>query len=153
MPKKIIDNVNLKDDFEGIDFIEKHKKQIEIGNLAEKIVLENEIEFLKSNNSNLYKKVRLVSYNLELGVDVLSFELDGTQKQIEVKAISNNGNKKSFIITENELSKSKLFPNYYIYCVTDLNSENPKILRIKNPNLEDTKKFMLQPLSYRVTFE
>ena len=99
------------------------------------------------------EKVRLVSNNPKLGFDVLSFEPDGKQKQIEVKAISVNRNAKSFIITRNEFIKSKTYSNYYVYCVTELNSENPKILRIKNPDFENNNDFSIEPLTYKITFE
>ncbi len=152
-PKKVLDLDNFTEKPNEIDYIENHRKLMEIGNLAEKIVLESEIEFLKADYPELAEKVRLVSNKPELGFDVLSFEPDGKQKQIEVKAISVNHNAKSFIITRNELSKSKIYSNYYVYCVTELNSENPKILRIKNPDFENDEDFLIEPLTYKITFE
>ncbi|NCA85124.1 MAG: DUF3883 domain-containing protein [Clostridia bacterium] len=152
-PKKVVDLDDLTETANEIDYIENHRKLMEIGNLAEKIVLESEIEFLKDEYPELAEKVRLVSNNPELGFDVLSFESDGKQKQIEVKAISVNRNAKSFIITRNEFSKSKTYSNYYVYCVTELNSGNPKILRIKNPDFENNKDFLIESLTYKVTFE
>ena len=152
-PKKVIDLENLTETSNEIDYIENHRKMMEIGDLAERIVLESEIEFLKSDYPELVEKVRLVSNNPKLGFDVLSFETDGTQKQIEVKAISGNSNTKSFIITRNELSKSKTYSNYYVYCVTELNSDKPKILRIKNPDFDNNADFLIEPLTYKITFE
>jgi hypothetical protein len=152
-PKKVVDLENLTQTSSEIDYIENHRKMMEIGNLAEKIVLESEIEFLNSDYPELAEKVRLVSNNPQLGFDVLSFETDGKQKQIEVKAISVNNNTKSFIITRNELTKSKKYSNYYIYCVTEINSDKPKILRIKNPDFENNDDFLIEPLTYKITFE
>lgn len=152
-PKKVVDLDDLTETANEIDYIENHRKLMEIGDLAEKIVLESEIEFLKAEYPELAEKVRLVSNNTKLGFDVLSFEPDGKQKQIEVKAISVNRNTKSFIITRNEFSKSKTYSNYYVYCVTELNSENPKILRIKNPDFKNNDDFLIEPLAYKVTFE
>lgn len=152
-PKKVVDLEDLTETANEIDYIENHRKLMEIGDLAEKIVLESEIEFLKTEYPELAEKVRLVSNNPKLGFDVLSFEPDGKQKQIEVKAISVNRNAKSFIITRNEFSKSKTYSNYYVYCVTELNSENPKILRIKNPDFENNDDFLIEPLTYKITFE
>ncbi|HDP55100.1 MAG TPA: DUF3883 domain-containing protein, partial [Bacteroidetes bacterium] len=77
----------------------------------------------------------------------------GQQKQIEVKAISENRNAKSFIITRNEISKSKTYSNYYVYCVTEINSDKPKILRIKNPDFNNDNDFLIEPLTYKITFE
>ncbi len=152
-PKKVLDLDNFTEISNEIDYIENHRKLMEIGNLAEKIVLENEIEFLKREDSELAEKVRLVSNKPKLGFDVLSFEADGKQKQIEVKAISVNQNSKSFIITCNELLKSKIYSNYYVYCVIGINSENPQILRIKNPDFENDDNFLIEPLTYKITFE
>ena len=126
---------------------------MEIGVLAEKIVLKSEIDFLSRDFPELADKVRLVSNNPKLGFDILSFETDGKQKQIEVKAISVNRNTKSFIITRNEFSKSKTYSNYYVYCVTELNSDKPKIIRIKNPDFENNNDFLIEPLTYKITFE
>jgi len=152
-PKKVVDLENLSEISNEIDYIENHRKLMEIGELAEQIVLKNEIDFLSPEFPELAEKVRLVSNNPKLGFDVLSFETDGKQKQIEVKAISVNKNTKSFIITRNEFSKSKTYSNYYVYCVSELNSEKPKILRIKNPNFENNDDFLIEPLTYKITFE
>jgi hypothetical protein len=152
-PKKVVDLDDLTETANEIDYIENHRKLMEIGDLAEKIVLESEIEFLQAEYPELAEKVRLVSNNPKLGFDILSFEPDGKQKQIEVKAISVNRNAKSFIITRNEFLKSKTYSNYYVYCVTELNSENPKILRIKNPDFENNDDFLIEPLTYKVKFE
>ncbi len=152
-PKKVIDLESLTNSEDEIDYIENHRKLMDIGKLAERIVFENEIEFLKTDFPELAKKVRMVSNNPKLGFDILSFETDGNQKQIEVKAISVNKNIKSFIISRNEFSKSKIYSNYYVYCVTEINSENPKIFRIKNPDFENNNEFIIEPLTYKITFE
>lgn len=152
-PKKVVDLESLTETLNEIAYIENHRKLMEIGDLAEKIVLESEIEFLKPDYPELAEEVRLVSNNPKLGFDVLSFETDGKQKQIEVKAISVNTNAKSFIITRNEFLKSKTYSNYYVYCVTEINSDKPKILRIKNPDFDNNDDFLIEPLTYKITFE
>lgn len=152
-PKKVVDIEDLTDNENDIDYLENHRKLMEIGDAAEKIVLENEIGFLKVNFPTLADKVRLVSNDPRLGFDILSFETDGKQKQIEVKAISENKNCKSFIISRNELSKSKTYSNYYIYCVTEINSEKPNILRIKNPDFENSNRYLIEPLTFKIMFE
>jgi len=152
-PKKVFDLGDLTETSNEIDYIEKHRKMIEVGELAEKIVFESEIEFLKFDYPELAEQVRIVSNNPKLGFDILSFETDGKQKQIEVKAISVNRNTKSFIITQNEFSKSKIYSNYYVYCVTEINSNKPKILRIKNPDFDNIDDFLIEPLTYKISFE
>jgi len=152
LPKKIVDFESFPEDELEIDYLENHRKLIEIGKKAEKIVLEDEIDFLKGF-PELAEKVRLVSNNPKLGFDILSFETDGKQKQIEVKAISENKGRNSFIITRNELSKSKFYSNYYVYCVAEINSDKPRILRIKNPNFENKDEYSIEPLTFKITFE
>lgn len=152
-PKKVINIDTLPEVLTEIDYIELHKKLMLIGNLAEEIVLKIEVEFVQNNFPELLKKVRSVANNPKLGFDILSIDENGKQKQIEVKAISTNKNSKSFILTRNELQKSKEYSNYYIYCVTNLKSDYPEIMRIKNPNLENEDIFSLKPLTYKVTFE
>lgn len=152
-PKKIVALDSLIETENEIDYIENHRKLMEIGEIAEKIVLQDEIDFLKDNFPKLAEKVRLVSNNPKLGFDILSFETDGRQKQIEVKAISQNNNNKSFIMSRNEFSKSKTYSNYYVYCVTEINSKNPKIIRVKNPDFENNDQFIIEPLTYKITFE
>jgi len=152
-PKITIDIECLPENENEIDYLDNHRKSMEIGDLAEKIVLESEIMFLKTHCPKLAEKVRLVSNNPKLGFDILSFETDGKQKQIEVKAISENKNSKSFLISRNEYLKSMTYSNYYVYCVSECNSQNPRILRIKNPNFENSDEFKIQPITYKITFD
>lgn len=152
-PKRNVDFDTIQEPIKEIDFVEQLKKQIEVGTLAETVVLQSEIDFLNIDYPELAKKVRSVANNPKLGFDILSFETDGTQKQIEVKAIAISTSKKRFFISQNEFQKSKKYANYYIYCVTELDSDAPKILRIKNPDLEDKEQFTLEPITYQVTFE
>ncbi|NJX16856.1 DUF3883 domain-containing protein [Tamlana crocina] len=152
-PRKAIDLETLVEPETEIDYIKQLEKQMEIGNLAEEIVLKNEIEFLRTDYPDLAKKVRSVANNPKLGFDIISFEIDRTQKQIEVKAISTNKSNKSFFLSRNEFRKSKEYPNYYLYCVSELSSEKPKILRIKQPNFENENDFKMEPMTYKITFE
>ncbi len=152
-PRKAINLETLVEPETQIDYIKQHEKQIEIGNLAEEIVLNSEIEFLINDYPDLAEKVRSVAKNPKLGFDIISFEIDGIQKQIEVKAISTNKSNKSFFLSRNELRKSKEYPNYYLYCVSELSSEKPKILRIKQPNFENENDFKMEPMTYKITFE
>jgi len=152
-PKKIIDVDNLTEISNDIDWLENHKELMEIGNLAEKIAFDSEVEFLNENCPELAERVRFVSDNPDIGFDILSFEIDGKQKQIEVKAVSTNNEKKSFIISQNEFQKSKTYSNYYVYCVYDIGLENPRILRLKNPDFDNRDEFKIEPLTYKITFE
>lgn len=135
-----------------IDYIEKHKRQIEIGKKGEDIVIEHEKKELISF-PNLSKKVRSVSNNPKLGVDIISFETNSKQKQIEVKVVTCRNGVVEFFLTENELLKSKSYPNYYLYCVLDINSDNPQIIKLKQPQFDDSLSFLIKPILYKVAFK
>lgn len=79
--------------------------------------------------------------------------LKSITKQYEVKAISTNNKNKSFIINRNELKKSKSLNNYYIYCVTGVESDEPSIIRLKHQDFDNPDNFQAEPLKYRVIFE
>ncbi|MBE0673815.1 MAG: DUF3883 domain-containing protein [Bacteroidales bacterium] len=153
-PKKSLELEQIPDEESEVDFIELHKRFMEIGEKAEDYVLITEKEFLNSQGLNdLADKVRKVSNNPNLGCDIISFEISGKQKQIEVKAISIYNQNKSFIITRNELTKSNMYDNYYVYCVCDVESDEPKIIRLKNPNFNNSDEFLIEPLTFRVWFD
>lgn len=150
--KLTIDLDNLKINEHPHDYLSDHKAQIEIGNKAEQIVIADEINFLSKTHPHLADKVRSVANNPNLGFDVLSFEVDGTQKQIEVKALAKTPDDFSFYISEHELLMSQKYSNYYLYGVSEINSKKPKILRIKNPNFEDETLFQKEAITYKINF-
>lgn len=153
-PHKPLEIDIIPEDESEVDFIEQHKRLMEIGAKAEDFVLQTEIEFLKSQGlHSLADKVKKVSNNPSLGCDIISYEISGDQKQIEVKAISTNNHSKSFIITRNELTKSKLYSNYYVYCVYNVETDDPKIIRLKNPDFDNHDVFSIEPLTYRISFD
>lgn len=145
-----IENLIIND--QPHDYIGDHKKAMEIGEKAEQIVLNDEISFLSNDYPELAKKVCSVANNPNLGFDILSFETDGSQKQIEVKAIAKHKKDYSFILSKNELNKSKSYTNYYLYGVTDVYSKSPKILRVKNPDFHNEELFQKEAITFKVKF-
>lgn len=86
-----------------------------------------------------------------LGFDILSFDLDGNPKYIEVKTTKGNQNS-TFFVTRNELEKSTIEKDrYFLYRVYeyDEETEKGKILKIKGEltNICDT------PMNYKVTLK
>jgi len=57
------------------------------------------------------------------GYDILSQEIDGCPRHVEVKAARAAGNRFSFFLTENERAKACILPNYYFYLVMGAESE------------------------------
>jgi len=75
-----------------------------------------------------------------IGYDILSFEIDGTEKHIEVKSSSTNSSDKKihFFISDNEDEHIVNNPNACIYYV--YNFKNKKIKEIKREQYLKMKK-------------
>lgn len=147
-----LDEINFKP--QRTNFIQNNIDNKRIGDLGELWVLENEIEFLRQNGkSNLANKVNHVSVNEGdgLGFDILSFNLDGSIKFIEVKTTKGRANS-TFYITRNELEKSKLESSkYHLYRVFNFKEENQtgELLEING----SLTSICQQPLNYKVNLK
>ncbi|HUS48799.1 MAG TPA: DUF3883 domain-containing protein [Candidatus Paceibacterota bacterium] len=150
----ILDENNLKDisGRKKIDFEKENKKNIKLGERGELVVIIAEKNYLKRcGREDLAKKIERVSqYDDSLGYDVLSFEEDGTEKYIEVKSTKSRIGTANFLISENQIRKSKSKENFYVYVVFEANQKNPKIWPIKNPFNQPESKVKITPVSYRV---
>jgi Domain of unknown function (DUF3883) len=108
-----------------VDFIEKEIKNRHLGLLGELFILKSEIEFLKSNSKDdLANKVQHVSVEIGdgLGYDILSYDLLGNEKKIEVKTTRSNISR-PFYLTRNELEiSSKNSESYCLYRLFDFDS-------------------------------
>lgn len=108
-----------------IDFIEKEIRNKHLGLLGELFIIKSEIEFLKSNGKDdLANKIQHVSVEIGdgLGFDILSYDLFGNEKKIEVKTTRSNISR-PFYLTRNELEVSSKNPeNYYLYRLFDFDS-------------------------------
>tara|TARA_B110000240_G_C13412836_1_gene415944 strand:+ start:71 stop:1093 length:1023 start_codon:yes stop_codon:yes gene_type:complete len=134
-----------------VDHIGIAKKKHIKGKEAEEFVFEQEKKkLMQLNKANLAKKVMNKSHQLGLGYDILSFDEDGTEKHIEVKASNSN----QFYISDNELEVSKNDPNYFIYIVqVNRQKTNYIIKEIKNPQFLNNSKFTLTPKDFLVSFK
>jgi len=115
------------------------------GALGEFLVLEYERKRLvRAKRADLAAMVRWTSKeNVAAGFDISSFEIDGSQRFVEVKA--SVGAAKRFMITRNEWRVAQIENDrYWIYLVTNINS-NPEILPLQNPvRLESEGRFVRQ---------
>lgn len=131
---------------------ELHKENNITGARGEKAVMDFERNKLfvagKVDLSNLVKRVSLDSD--KFGIDILSFDIDGTPKHIEVKSTQSKVGDTNFYITENELRKAKELPNYYLYIVYEARSKTPKIWILENPFNPMNKNVHLRPVNYVV---
>lgn len=133
-----------------IDFSQKHKRLADIGNKGEEIVVAREKETLQ--DTDFYRNVKQVSLvDDSLGYDVRSFELDGQEKQIEVKSTTQKKSSRlKFYLSENEFQKAQKLNNYWIYQVFDVEG-TPEIIKIKNPfTSEYENKISMIPVNYYV---
>lgn len=137
-----------------IDFEKENKRHKKLGEHGELIVVHKEKNFLTQNGRmDLAERIKQISKEEpSAGYDVLSYELDGSKKRIEVKSTSKApSNIANFVVTINEYNKAKKINNYYLYIVFEVKSKNPKIWPIKKPFQHEGKGLDLTPISFRVT--
>lgn len=146
-------NVSTEDEKERLpvprkvdwDSVQKARKQT--GDFGEMLVVEYEkAVLLKSRKSDLSTKVELVA-SKNLGYDVLSKFIDGSNKYIEVKAFA--GSKAhNFVVTRNELDFLKENPDSsYVYMVINCDTE-PEILMT---TARQFFKLKLKPSVFKIT--
>lgn len=131
-----------------IDYQEKSRKNAITGNRGEVIVFDKERERLvEAGHKDLADKVERVSTEDDSkGYDILSYEVDGTPRYIEVKTTSQKTEAVSFIFSVNEYKAAKELPNYYVAYVDRIDSKKPRISLIQDPFKNE--KFLLTPISY-----
>jgi Domain of unknown function (DUF3883) len=103
------------------------------GALGEFIAMEYERKRLvRAGRDNLARMVRWMSKeDVAAGFDIESFEIDGSQRFIEVKATASAARR--FVITRNEwLVAQAKGERYWIYLVTNVNS-SPQVVPLQNP--------------------
>ena len=134
---------------------EKQQKELKrIGDRGENLVINLERKrLIQAGRPDLAKRVRHVSEETDIeGYDILSFDLDGTFRYIEVKATSAVNLSRGFYISSNEYQKSQTLRNYYIYFVFSALSRNAKIYPVKHPELKGSD-FELRSVTYHVTLK
>lgn len=111
--------------FKNIDFIKNEIENKRLGFLGELFVIQNEKKILAENGRS--DLADLVEHSSEvhgdgLGYDIISFELNGDKKFIEVKTTRSEINR-PFYLTKNEIEFSKLNSrNYYLYRLFDFDT-------------------------------
>ncbi len=132
--------------------LQSQRRNKKIGDSAEDFIVKIEmVRLQKENRNDLALKVKRVGQDMSLGFDILSFEIDGTERQIEVKgSISDNIN--AFFLSPHELEKSKILPNYYLYIVHGVGSDKPVVRIIDKPEFE-SKLFELITNEYLVKYQ
>jgi len=136
------------------DYIDRSKAKQDIGLKGEYFILKYEKgELIKNNKADLAIKVRHISKDKGdyAGYDILSYDIQGNEKYIEVKTSVKNYTA-DFFLTENEMNKIKRLDNYFIYRVFDFDTQAEKgNLYIVNCNKDFMDYFTIQPTQYKVS--
>lgn len=136
------------------DYIERSKAMQDIGLKGEYFILKYEKgELIKNNKADLAIKVRHISKDEGdyAGYDILSYDIQGNEKYIEVKTSIKNYTA-DFFLTENEMNKIKRLDNYFIYRVFDFDKQAEKgDLYIVNCKKDFIDYFTIQPTQYKVS--
>ncbi|MFD2523005.1 DUF3883 domain-containing protein [Emticicia soli] len=130
------------------NYIKQAIIQKRIGSLGEDIVLKLESDRIEKAKLK-GKEVRKTLLDSE-GYDILSYENDGSERFIEVKAVKNRKEYIDFFITANEYEKAQRLPNYWIYIVFGVLSSEPKVWAIKGSTLLESPNVRLSPVLYKV---
>ena len=135
-----------------IDFDKESKANKKVGDRGEEIVVIKEKEWLVSKGKKaLADNVKHVAKEDDTaGYDVLSFELDGDEKYIEVKSTRRKAEHASFLISLSEYRKAQKNQKYYVYLVFEADKLTPKIFPVKQPFSLPGSQIRVTPVSYRV---
>lgn len=123
-----------------------------LGARGEKIVMDLELARLKiCGRDDLADDIERISLNDDsLGYDIKSYDENGAERFIEVKATTRKPGLANFYYTANELRKGRELENYYIYVVFEVTSKKPKVWPIKNPFNPQDSRIEMTPVNYRV---
>lgn len=144
------DRIRSKD---GIDYSDQQKRNQEIGDIGEKLVLANEIDKARNGglSEELVSQIRRVSLESDdYGFDILSFDQNGKEHYIEVKTTKASSNSLMFVLTQNELDHARKYGSAYsIVMVFDV-EQNPRIWDMGNPFVSEPCKVNIKPIKYLV---
>ena len=133
------------------DYLAAEASNRSLGSAGEEFVLNYErYKLLQFGKEKLSQKVEHVSATKGdgLGFDILSFDVDGAEKYIEVKTTA-FGKEAPFYVTRNELSLSKEQPeHFYLYRLFEFRSK-PKMFSMAGSLSEQC---LLDPVSYLARF-
>lgn len=138
-----------KTKFDEVDeekFVQRDAARRRLGRLAQDIAIQSERKRLReAGHPSPEEAVQAVWDEPARGYDILSRELDGTLRFIEVKAARQSGQKLSFLLTQNEWEQSRLKSNYCFYLVLKVESGRPDVLVIRSGEVSPD---CLAPVNY-----
>ncbi|MFC7445321.1 DUF3883 domain-containing protein [Mesoflavibacter profundi] len=135
-----------------VDYSNRSRKFKRIGDRGEQIVLRAERQFLKKNGrKDLAKLVDQISKRDDsVGYDIKSYELDGTEKLIEVKSTLRKIGNSNIFLSANELQVAENKENYYFYIIYEVGSKRPKIWKVKSSDFLNDSNIVKEPILYKL---
>lgn len=133
-----------------IDFLKENQRNIDTGLKGELIVLKLEKDFLAQKGFiDLSEKVKHISQESgdTAGFDILSYDLEGNEKFIEVKTTS-KGLEGAFFISSGEREFAEKHINYFIYRLSIEDAGEAKLVIINRDDF--LNKFQVVPNQYIV---
>jgi len=113
---------------DGEDYDARNEARRLLGKIAEEIAFKSEqCRLRQGGRGDLADRIKDVSKCSALGYDILSFELNGEPRHIEVKAARQSKDKVSFFLSENERQKSRRLKNYFFYLVFGCRDRKPRV--------------------------
>jgi len=110
-------------------------KKRQLGKLAQEVALQSERKRLVEEGHPNPNVVEPVWKEWKRGYDILSCDVDGKARHIEVKSARKSGRQLSFFLSAHEWKKSRKLQNYYFYLVLNASSSKPRVLTIKASQL------------------
>lgn len=152
---KLVTTDRPKNETGKVDFENESRRLRRLGDRGEKVVMDLEIKRLNDAGRNdLARKVLRVSLISDsYGYDIHSFEIDGKDKFIEVKATASKAGSANFYLSSNELNQAKRFENYILYMVFEIESKSPKVWPIGNPFNPENTNAVMTPTNFRITIK
>lgn len=148
------DRGNNQGTVKKIDYAKRDDRNRLAGRFGEQIVYKYEYEKLVNTGKNdLALKIEHCSETDDtLGYDIKSYDINGQEKHIEVKAVKGMPKTFTFFISRNELEKVKEDMGHCIYIVFGYETLTPKIWEIPNIiNEFDAELISIEPVKYMVT--
>ncbi len=131
-----------------VDYLKKAERDQKQGIKAERLVLEYEKQCLKDQGrDDLAKQVKWVAKEADgYGYDILSYDLEGNEKYIEVKSTS-LGKNAPFDVSANEVETSKKYKGqYWVYRVYHIEDKQPRFF-MSQGNI--AVEFDLEPSAFK----
>jgi hypothetical protein len=133
-----------------IDWLDDHRKKIEMGAIGEGLVLELEKKYLNAiGNHDLAARVKKAENNWD-GYDILSFFADGSEKYIEVKSTEASLDRPYFLSKGELVFLADNRDRAFVYRVKIGNSENKESARLIVYSFSEVIHASVMPTNFKV---